>query len=169
MRPGSLEPVGNSARTGSIRASMMVMSFKDLPQGGARDLDLSDHTYAADVIDLITLEEDRALGCFSAMLCDSEDHGVQPLCLKCVEPGASPDEMVDLLELVLPLLAQSRGSILLARGRVGALRPTDDDRHWHQRAIEVCRAHGVKLLGFHIATHDGVLRLPEPLAASDVA
>jgi hypothetical protein len=77
--------------------------------------------------------------------------------------------MADLLGLVLPLLTQTDGSILMARGRPGRPRATDEDRAWHERAIEVCRAHGVKLLGFHVATPHGVLRLPDPLDASAVA
>ncbi|GAA6527125.1 hypothetical protein [Intrasporangium sp. DVR] len=145
------------------------MSFEDLPAGRARDLDLADHTHAADVIDLITFEEDRDLGCFTAMLCDRNDHGLQPLCLKCLPPGTPAEEMTDLLDLVLPLVAQVDGAILMARGRPGRLRPNDDDRAWHQRAIEACREHGVRLLGFHLATHDGVLRLPDAMSAADVA
>ncbi|MDV3220945.1 hypothetical protein [Intrasporangium sp.] len=145
------------------------MSFKDLPSGRARDLCLTDHTHAADVIDLITLEEDRELGCFTAMLCDAQDRGLQPLCLKCLGPGTPVDEMADLLELVLPLVAQIDGSILMARGRSGPMRPNDDDRAWHQRAVEQCRAHGVRLLGFHVATAQGVTRLPDPLPAAESA
>lgn len=158
-----------SAADNTIRASMADMSFQDLPQGQARELDLSDHSHAADVIDLITLVEDRELGCFSAMLCDEDNRGVQPVCLNDVGPGSSAEVMAQLLTLVLPLLTQTGGSILLARGRIGPLRPTDDDRKWHQRAIELCREHGVKLLGFHVATPQGVRRLPDPLVASDVA
>jgi hypothetical protein len=152
-----------------MRASMAVMSFDDLPKGQSRELDLSDHTHAADVIDLITLVGDRELGCFSAMLCDEHHRGVQPVCLNEIGPGSSAEVMAQLLKLVLPLLAQSGGSILLGRGRIGPLRATDEDRRWHERAIALCREHDVKLLGFHIATPEGVRRLPDPLVASDVA
>lgn len=145
------------------------MSFEDLPKGRARELQLTDHTHAADVIDLITLDEDRNLGCFTAMLCDKQDRGLQPLCLNRLGPGTPADEMADLLELVLPLVEQIGGSIVMARGRRGPLRPNDDDRVWHQRADELCRAHGVRLLGFHIATPQGVSRLPDPLRSSEVA
>jgi hypothetical protein len=148
---------------------MAVMTFEDLPTGSARELDLSDHTHAVDVIDLITMDEDRRVGCFSAMLCDGENRGLQPICLNELGAASPADAMAELLELVLPLLAKAAGSILMARGRPGPLRATDEDRAWHHRAVELCRAHEVRLLGFHVATTEGVLRLPDPLDASAVA
>lgn len=162
-------PVGNSTEEWAIRASMTVMTFEDLPKGRSRELDLSDPTHAADVIDLITMDEDRERGCFTAMLCDPQDRGRQPICLKELDPRAPLAGVAELLELVLPLLAQTGGSILMARGRPGPLRATDDDRALHQRSIELCRAHDVRLLGFHIATPQGVRRLPDPIAPSEVA
>lgn len=159
----------NSAGPMPVRDSMAVMSFEDLTPGRASELDLSDHTHAADVIDLITMDEDRELGCFTAMLCNGENQGRQPLCLKELDAETPAGAMAELLELVLPILVHAGGSILLARGRPGPLRATDEDRAWHQRAIELCREHGVRLLGFHIATPQGVRRLPDPLQASDVA
>jgi hypothetical protein len=161
--------VDNCPAAKPIRASMTGMPFQDVPSGRARELDLSDHTHAADVIDLITTVEDRELGCFSAMLCDEHHRGLQPVCLNDLGPGTSAGVMDELLGLVLPMLKQTGGSILLARGHRGPLRATDEDRARHQRAIELCREHGVRLLGFHIATPQGVRRLPDPLLASDVA
>jgi hypothetical protein len=55
--------------------------------------------------------------------------------------------------------------VLLARGRRRGLVPTDVDREWHQLAIDACAAHHVPLLGFHLATPDGVEDLPGPLDA----
>lgn len=148
---------------------MMGMSFEDLPPGRASELDLSVHHHAADVIDLITLDEDREAGCFSVMLCNPDDRGRQPICVLDVDAETPGGAMTELLELVLPLLAKTGGSILMARGRPGPLRFTDEDRAWHQRAIEMCRAHEVKLLGFHVATPEGVRRMPGPLSPADVA
>lgn len=159
----------NSAAEGASLESMVAMTFHDLPSGSARDLDLSDHTHAADVIDLITMEADRHLGCMTAMLCDERNRGVQPVSFNELVPGSAPEAMVRLMDLVLPLLREVDGSILMARGRPGPTLPTDEDRAWHQLAIERCRAEGVRLLGFHVATPDGVERLPDPLEACDVA
>ena len=150
-------------------ASMRVMSLEDPTPARAGDLDLSDHTHAAHVIDLITIEDDRNRGCFTAMLCNSENRGCQPVCLHDPNPGTSASAMAQMLELVLPILVRTDGSILMARGRPGPLRPSDEDRAGHQRAIELCRAHNVRLLGFHIATPEGVRRLPDPVDASSRA
>lgn len=144
---------------------MAGMSFEDLPKGRARELRLTDHTHAADVIDLITFEADRDDGCISAMLCDDQDRGVKPFCIKGIPPGTPVTTVTDVLEFLLSILAGTEGSLLLARGRPGPLRPNDEDRVWHQRTIEMCRAHGARLLGFHIATVQGVVRLPDPLVA----
>jgi hypothetical protein len=146
---------------------MVVMTFQDLPKdGAARLLPLTDETTAADVIDLIMFEEDRAKGCFGLMLCDDEHRGVQPVVLKEVPEDEAADTVAGLLDLVLPLLAETGGSILVARGRARGRRPADADRVWHQLTIDRCAAHGVRLLGFYLATGDGVHRLPDPLVAA---
>ena len=51
-----------------------------------------------------------------------------------------------------------------ARPRGGV--PTDPDRAWDQPTITGGAAHDVPLLGFYLATRDGVFPLPEPLAAA---
>jgi hypothetical protein len=77
--------------------------------------------------------------------------------------GLGRDEFGTFLDLVLPLVGQANGSVIIGRGRPRGTRPTDSDRAWHEQAIHSCREHGVRLLGFHLATCDGVLALPEPL------
>lgn len=137
------------------------MSFDDLP-ANANQLPLTGQL-GADVIDLIILDEDRAAGCVGLMLCDSEDRAIQPVVLKDVPDDADPAEFATLLDLVLPLVAATDGSVIIGRGRPRGTRPTDSDRTWHEQAIRSCREHGVRLLGFHLATGDGVFPLPEPL------
>jgi hypothetical protein len=98
--------VENSAATLAIRASMVAMTFQDLPKGGAvRLLPLTDETTAADVIDLIIFDEDRAAGCFGMMLCDDQHRGVQPVVVKEVPEDAAMDGVARLLDDVLPRLA----------------------------------------------------------------
>jgi hypothetical protein len=140
------------------------MSFHDLPPD-IRDRSLADPRLAADVIDLIIGDEARASGCVGLMLCDEGDRGLQPVVLTDVPENASSDGLRQLLDLLLPVVAEDRGSVLVGRGRRRGIAPNDLDREWHQLAIDACAAAGVRLLGFHLATRDGVFALPEPLSA----
>lgn len=144
---------------------MARMTFEDLPPR-ASQIPLTDVRVAGDVIDLIIGETDRAGGCVGLMICDEQHRGVQPILLHDVPADREADGLVTLLELVLPLIAERHGSLLIGRGRPRGTVADDVDRTWHQAAIERCSAHGVRLLGFHVATADGVFRLPEPLTAA---
>ena len=86
--------------------------------------------------------------------------------LRDVPSGAGPASLSQLLGLVLPLVAASGGSVLIGRGRPRGTAPDDLDRAWHQLAMDRCADHGVGLLGFYLATGDGISRLPEPLTAA---
>ena len=71
-----------------------------------------------------------------------------------------------LLDHLLPLVAEERGSVLVVRGRRRGLTPTHTDREWHELTIAACARHGVRLLGYYLATGDGIVALPEPLTAA---
>lgn len=141
------------------------MTFKDLPRG-VKDLPLTDATLQADVIDLVIGDEARASGCIGVMLCDSQDRGIQPVVVSDVPNEADSAGLRQFLDLVLPVLADESGSVLVGRGRGGARRATDSDRQWHQCAIDSCARHGVRLLGFYLATPAGVDQLPGPLSVA---
>ena len=141
------------------------MTFRDLPPD-IRDRSLTDPRLAADVIDLIIGDEARASGSVGLMLCDDGDRGLQPVVLSDVPENASSDSLRQLLELLLPVVAEDGDSVLVGRGRRRGTAPNDLDREWHQQAIDSCAAAGVRLLGFHLATRDGVFALPEPLSAA---
>ena len=141
------------------------MTFEDLPPHVNR-IPLTDRRVAADVIDLIIGDADRASGCIGLMLCDSEHRGLTPVIVSDVPSDADTHGLARLLELVLPLVAETGGSVLLGRGRPRGTTPNDADRAWHQTAIDHCTGHGVDLLGFYLATGDGIVRLPEPLTAA---
>ena len=100
------------------------------------------------------------------MICDSQHRGLEPLVLHDIQADAEASELTQLLRLVLPLVTDSGGSVLLGRGRPRGTVPDDIDRAWHQCAIDLCGEAGVPLLGFYLATGDGVFRLPEPLTAA---
>jgi hypothetical protein len=145
---------------------MAGMSFEDLPPN-ARHLPLTDRRLAGDVMDLILSEKDRASGALGIMVCDEHHRGQQPIVLNDVpDTDGIVEGLTKLLEVVLPLVSETGGSVLIGRGRPHGSRPDDLDRACHQRAIEVCGAHGVPLLGFHVATLDAVFALPDPLVAA---
>jgi hypothetical protein len=146
-------------------AIMKGMSFEDLPPN-VRELPLTDPRLAGDVIDLIVSEESRHHGSFGIMMCDDRDRGVKPILFSDKDEVVNLEGVTQLLRLVLPLVAEIDGAVLLGRGRRRGLQPDDTDRAWHQRAIDLCAEHGVRLLGFHVATRDGVFALPEPLTAA---
>ena len=141
------------------------MTFEDLPPR-ASEIPLTDAVVAGDVVDLLIGEADRANGCVGLMICDERHRGIQPVVVHDVSDDPGADGLVGLLELVLPLVGESRGSLLVARGRPHGSVGDDIDRVWHQAAIDLCGAHGVRLLGFHVATGDGVFRLPDPLTSA---
>ena len=144
---------------------MARMTFQDLPPH-AREIPLIDARVAGDVIDLIISDTDRTTGCVGLMICDDAHRGLKPIVLHDVPPTADANGLAQLLEMLLPLVAENGGSILLGRGRARGWAANDVDRAWHQIAIDRCAKHAVPLLGFYIATGDGVFRLPEPLTAA---
>lgn len=148
-----------------MTGTMPCMTFEDLPLD-VKKIPLTDRRVAADVIDLIIGDEARADGCVGLMVCDEQHRGIVPIVLSDVPPDADVGALTAVLDMILPLVVTRGGSILLGRGRPGGGVPTDTDRAWHQQSIDSCRAHGVRLLGFHVATRDGVTALPEPLTAA---
>lgn len=145
-------------------ATMEGMSFEDLP-ANVRELPLTDRRLAGDVIDLIVSEESRHYGSLGIMMCDERDRGVNPILFSDKDHVVDLAGVTQLLRLVLPLVAEVNGAVLLGRGRRRGVVADDTDRAWHQRAIDLCAEHDVRLLGFHVATRDRVFALPEPLTA----
>lgn len=135
------------------------MSYHDLPED-IRTVALTDPVVQADVIDLILGLEVRHGGGVAMMVCDTLDRGIQPIVVDDIPDGADVSGLRALLDLLLPVVGQAGGSVLIGRGRRRSLVPTDRDRAWHQCAIEACRRHGVRLLGFHLATPQGVEAMP---------
>lgn len=138
------------------------MSYHDLPPD-ARSIPLTDNVIQSDVIDLILDLDARRGGALALMLCDESDRGVQPIVLSDLPPDAPAADLRTLLDLLLPMIGEDHGSVLVGRGRRRGVTPTDNDREWHQEALEACQRHGVRLLGFHLASPDGIEALPAPL------
>lgn len=144
---------------------MEGMSIEDLPPN-ARELPLTHHVLARDVIDLIVSEESRQDGSFGIMMCDEQDRGITPILFSDKEEVVDIHGVTKLLRMVLPLVREVSGGVLLARGRPRGLVADVTDRAWHQCAIELSAEHGVRLLGFHVATRDGMFAPPGPLTAA---
>jgi hypothetical protein len=138
------------------------MSYHDLPDD-IRTRPLDDPTLQGDVVDLVLGIEDRRSGAVALMLCDEHDRGQQPIVLSDLPEDASVADLQQLLDLLLPVVGELHGAILVGRGRRRGLLPSDLDRAWHQATIEACTRYGVRLLGFHLASPDGVAALPSPL------
>lgn len=122
---------------------------------------LADPVLAADVVDLVVSDADRSSGGLTFLLCRADGSLGQPVFVDC-EPG---DDLVEVVRFMvdtatghLPGLA---GLVLAIAKPYGGL--SDADRHLHQRAIELCAAHGCTLWGAYLATLAGVT--PLPLAA----
>ncbi|WP_344113272.1 hypothetical protein [Kribbella alba] len=131
------------------------MSFQDLPKNWS-EFPLSDPTLAADVVDLQINVGDRRLGIFKALLCDQEDRFLMTVDLNL--PGriqdVRPSSCSKLLEPVaIPLQdLPGGGALVLALGRPGPAEWPAVDSEWAEAATQACRAVGVRLIGFYIAT-----------------
>lgn len=142
---------------------MAGMTFEDLPPD-LRLVPLTDPRIAADVIDLIISLEHRAHGALGLMVCDRRHRGTLPVVIPDLRHDADVGAVATVYDCLLPVVAERGGSVVVGRGRPFGGSVNDIDRAWHQQTIDSCRRHGVRLLGFHLATRDGVVRLPEPLA-----
>lgn len=135
------------------------MTFTDLPSGWpARSL--ADRVLAADVVDLVVRDEDRATRCMTLLLCDDDGRMIQPVTVGDVPPESTDDERRAFFDAFLDHLGHALGGVVVAMGRPRGHWPTDDERAWHESAIAACRATGVALLGTYLATADGVTEMP---------
>lgn len=157
-------PGDNFAALSPVCATMRRMT-PELPEA-LSELPLDDPETQSDVVDLLLSVEDRRSGALALLVCDSAHRPVQPVVVADIPEEAEPQRLVALLDLLFPMLAEDEGSVLFARGRRRGPSPTDLDRSWHQAVIDAARRHGVRLLGFHVATPAGVVALPEALGAA---
>lgn len=132
------------------------MTYKDLPQDWPMR-PLTDPTIAADVVDLVVRDQDRAKGGLSFLLCRADGALAQPVF---VETEGCPDlaDLVRHFADIIEHVPEVRGLVVAVAKPFGGV--TDTDRRVHQAAIEVCRSHGLTLHGTYLATHAGVRLLP---------
>ncbi|MET9271731.1 hypothetical protein [Kribbella sp. NPDC003557] len=74
--------------------------------------------------------------------------------------GTSPAQLCGTaMDPIIPAVRTAPGTaLILALGRPGPARLTDLDTQWSQAATAICRAAGIRLLGFYVAAKDGVYR-----------
>lgn len=133
------------------------MTFHDLPEG-SRDLPLTDPTIRADVVDLIVKLEDRRHGCLALLILDDEDRCAAPVVV--THMGTPTGDQVE--QVCTGVLGHlDVPGLVMAIGRPGGPRTTDEDRGCHQAVLDFCRDHGVRLLGSYVTTDDDhVVELP---------
>lgn len=146
------------------------MTFENLPEDWPTR-SLSHAGLARDVLDLVVSNKDRVGGGISVLLCGATGRLKQPVFITDATPEQDLSAGTPVAKVALTALCQAAaeepvepqplggGSVLFAvvRARGGV---TDTDRAWHQRVIEECREAGIRLLGVHLVTLDGVLTMP---------
>ena len=135
------------------------MSFHDLPKGWP-SRSLEDPVLAADVVDLVVRDSERAVGSLSLLLCDDTGRMIQPVTIEDVPHGCTEEERERVFDAFVGHLGGALGGLVLALGRPRGRVPEDPERAWHETAIRACDAGGVRLLGCYLATEDGVVAMP---------
>ena len=149
------------------------MSFQDLPQTWP-DHPLSDPALAADVVDLLVSLGDRQRGTFTVVLCDEDTHYRAAIAVdlpaefehrtRSLAPG---DMCTSALTPIMPAVRTAPGtSLLLALGRPGPPTWPSLDTEWASAATHTCRAAGVPLLGFYIASAHHIYQPLQPAQAA---
>jgi hypothetical protein len=145
------------------------MTFENLPKNWS-DQPLSDPSIAVDVVDLFISKADRRRGMFIVLLCDDRDRLLMPVAVDGLSGSGSVDDLGGIVDvgpedcevMLKPfLLAAQAGTdsgLLLAMGRFGPSDLPEIDEPWAEEAARLCREAGVRLIGFYVATADGVRR-----------
>lgn len=132
------------------------MTFHDLPQDWPTR-SLADPTLAADIVDLVVTDQDRAEGGLAFLLCRADGSLAQPMFIE-TEGCPVPAELVRQVADVVDHVPEVRGLVVAVAKAFGGV--ADADRRVHQEAIEVCRGQGLVLHGTFLATRSGVHVLP---------
>jgi len=163
---------------GRNRGIFTGMSFENLSATWP-DRPLTDPAVTADVVDLMVSHGDRRRGTLTVLICAPDDHYLATVTVElpadaipaeAVPPeavpadrsthavGPSPAQLCGTaMHPIIPAVRTAPGTaLILTLGRPGPARLTDLDNQWTQAATTICRAAGIRLLGFYIATKDGI-------------
>jgi hypothetical protein len=145
------------------------MSFENLSATWA-DQPLTDPDLAADAVDLMVSLGNRRRGTFTVLICDPDAHYRATLSIdlprNCIPEATrhtdprslSPAQVcATALHPIIPAVHTAPDTALvLALGRPGPTHLPDLDAQWAQAAAIICQAAGIRLLGFYVATKDGI-------------
>lgn len=151
-----------------MAASVVGMTFEDLPPNW-RTLPVDTTPgLAADVVDLTVSLGDRESGCVCLIVLGPDGRAVTPLVVTDLPPEADPARIGNILDGVAPLVVEVGGALVFARGRRGGVLLDDRDRRWHDHLLEGCRRHRVRLAGAFLATPATVRSFPQPFEAPGI-
>lgn len=132
---------------------------------------LFDPDVANDALEVFVDAEDRMAGGLAFLLCDDDGTLIQPILVSDVPRPTSGEDRwaamrwaVGLCEMVGDDHLGPLGLILAVVHEAGGI--TDEDRAWHQVALEACAEAEVPLIGVHVVTMDGALVLPTAARAA---
>lgn len=132
---------------------------------------LFDPEVANDALEAFLDPDDLIAGGLAFLFCDDDGRLMQPILVADVPDPTSHDEQwtamrwaVGLCEMVGDDHSGPLGLILALVREDGGV--CDDDRAWHQVALEACAEAAVPLIGVHVVTMDGALQLPTALRAA---
>ena len=134
------------------------MSFENLSATWT-DQPLTDPDVAADAVDLMVSLGDRRRGTFTVLICDADNRYLATVAIGLPSTySLDPAPLCETaLSPIIPAVHTAPGTALVfALGRPGPARMTALDAQWAQAATTICRTAGIRLLGFYIATKDGI-------------
>lgn len=155
--------VDNFCATKPLGVTIAGMTFEDLPKDWATR-PLTDPDLVRDVLDLFVSRADRETGGLALLLCSREGRLRQPMFIEGLDLAASPEQRDEAIGWVIQMCEEvedgaSPLAVVLATVHAEG-HPSDDDRAWHQCAIDRCRTAGIELLSMHVVLAHEVVTLP---------
>jgi hypothetical protein len=160
IRPATASSLWITLIGGPDRGIFSSMSFEQLPSTWT-DQPLTDPALTANVVDLMVSLGDRNLGTLTIILCEPDDTYRATVIIELPRyPRPDPADLCrTALEPIIPSIQSAPGtSVVLALGRRPS--PTDRDEEWASTVTALFEDAGIRLLGFYVATKDGVHQPP---------
>ncbi len=126
---------------------------------------LHDPDVANDVLDAFLDPDDRIGGGLAFLFCDDDGRLLQPMLVSDVPERATDRQRWTAMRWATGLCEMAgdehNGPLSLIVAIVRETGPVrDDDRAWHQVALDACAEVGVPLIAVHVVTLEGALVLP---------